>query len=252
VKKKFQYLDTDAPIAFAHRGGAFDAPENSMAAFQSAVNIGYRYLETDVHLTSDGKVIAFHDHVLDRVTNMSGKIAEMPYSLIQNALIAEQSPIPLLEELLEAFPEARFNIDPKDDRVVGPLSEIIASTDSADRICVASFSDKRTREVSRLVGKRLCTGVGPSGVTRLRLGKLPLRLTRISGECVQVPLTVAGVPLITPLFVQRVHSVGKVIHAWTINDEEKMHHLIDIGVDGIMTDKPNLLKSVLTEHGLWY
>lgn len=252
MKKKFSYLDADTPIAFAHRGGAFDAPENSMAAFQSAINIGYRYLETDVHSTSDGKVIAFHDHVLDRVTNMKGKVAEMPYSLIQHALIDEQSPIPLLEELLEAFPKARFNIDPKDDRVVGPLSDIITNTDSADRICVASFSDKRTREVSRLVGKCLCTGVGPSGVTRLRLGKLPLRLARISGECVQVPLAVAGVPLITPLFVERVHSVGKAIHAWTINDEEKMHYLIDIGVDGIMTDKPNLLKAVLNEHGLWY
>lgn len=251
MKKKFSYLDAESPIAFAHRGGAFDAPENSMAAFQSAINIGYRYLETDVHSTSDGRVIAFHDHVLDRVTNMNGKVAEMPYSLIQQALIDDHSPIPLLEELLEVFPEARFNIDPKDDRVVGPLSDIIAKTNSADRICVASFSDKRTRAVSRLVGQRLCTGVGPSGVTRLRLGKLPLRLTRIFGECVQVPLAVAGIPLITPLFVERVHSVGKVIHAWTINDEEEMHHLIDIGVDGIMTDKPNLLKNVLNDRGLW-
>ena len=249
MNHKFAYIDVDYPIAFAHRGGALDAPENSIEAFQSAIDIGYRYLETDVHLTSDGHVIAFHDDVLDRVTDMRGKISETPYSLIKNALVEGTSHIPLMGDLLSTFPEARFNIDPKDDEVVEPLADLIKKTASKHRICVGSFSDKRTGAVSKLVGTDLCTGVGPSGVTRLRLGNIGT--TSLRGQCVQVPTNVKGIPLITEVFVERVHSIGKVIHAWTINDPTEMRRLLDLGVDGIMTDKPQVLKDVLLERNEW-
>ncbi len=251
MKNSFPYLDVEFPIAFAHRGGALDSPENSIAAFQAAVDIGYRYLETDVHLTLDGRVIAFHDDVLDRVTDMEGRVCETPYSQIKNALIDGRSEIPLLEDLLESFPHARFNIDPKDDLVSEPLAKLIKKTASADRICVASFSDKRTTKVSRLVGKDLCTGVGPSGIARLRIGNFTSSATSIRGECVQVPVAAKGIPLITRIFVDRVHSIGKVIHAWTINEAEEMHRLLDLGIDGIMTDRPKILKEVLVERGQW-
>ena len=142
MEREFPYLDSNFPIAFAHRGGALDAPENSMAAFQSAIDIGYRYLETDVHLTSDGHVIAFHDDVLDRVTNLSGKVSETPLSIIKDALIEGKSEIPLLSELLSAFPEARFNIDPKNDQVSRALAKVIKQTASISRVCVSSFSDR--------------------------------------------------------------------------------------------------------------
>ena len=239
------------PIAFAHRGGALDAPENSIAAFQSAIDLGYKYLETDVHLTLDGYIIAFHDDVLDRVTNMEGKISETPYSELRKALIEGKAEIPLLENLLAAFPKANFNIDPKDDRVAEPLAHLIRKTASSDRICVTSFSDKRTQLVSRLVGKDLCTGVGPSGVTRLRLGKFTNNQSVLRGQCVQVPVDVKGIPLITKVFIDRVHSMNKVIHAWTINDPEEMHRLLDLGIDGIMTDRPQVLKDVLVERNEW-
>ena len=251
MKNSFPYLDVKFPIAFAHRGGALDAPENSMAAFQAAVDIGYRYLETDVHLTLDGRVIAFHDDVLGRVTDMEGRVCETPYSQIKDALIDGRSEIPLLEDLLASFPCARFNIDPKDDLVAEPLAKLIKETASADRICVASFSDKRTTLVSRLVGKDLCTGVGPSGVARLRIGNFTSSTSSIRGQCVQVPVTAKGIPLITRIFVDRVHSIGKVIHAWTINEAEEMHRLLDLGVDGIMTDRPKVLKEVLIERNEW-
>ena len=251
MKNRFPYLDVEFPIAFAHRGGALDEPENSMAAFQAAVEIGFRYLETDVHLTSDGRVIAFHDDVLDRVTNMEGRVCDTPYSKIKDALIDGLSEIPLLEDLLSSFPHARFNIDPKDDLVVEPLARIIEKTASTRRICVASFSNRRTQLVSRLVGKDLCTGVGPSAITRLRIGKFILNDASIRGECFQVPVAVKGIPLITESFVDRVHSIGKVIHAWTINEAEEMHRLLDLGVDGIMTDRPKVLKEVLIERNEW-
>ncbi len=251
LRNKFTYLDVDFPIAFAHRGGALDAPENSMAAFQSAVNIGYRYLETDVHLTSDGHVIAFHDDILDRVTNLSGKVSQTPLPIIKTALIEERSEIPLLVELLTAFPQARFNIDPKSDRVAEPLAEVIKQAGATSRICVSSFSDRRNHEISKLVGKGLCTGIGPSGVTRLRLGKFTNNSTVLNGQCVQVPTTIKGVPLITETFIDRVHSIGKAIHAWTINEPSEMHRLLDLGVDGIMTDKPLVLKEVLQSRNEW-
>ncbi len=251
MKDRFNYLDTDFPIAFAHRGGALDAPENSMEAFQSAINIGYKYLETDVHLTKDGHVIAFHDDVLDRVTNLSGKICETPLSTIKNALIDGKSEIPLLKELLSEFPTARFNIDPKDDRVAEPLADAIKDTASVSRICVSSFSDRRNQNISRIVGNNLCMGVGPSGVARIRVGKFTKNSSVLNGQCVQVPVSMKGVPLITETFIKRVHSLGKVIHAWTINEPDEMRRLLDLGVDGIMTDKPQVLKDVLIHRNEW-
>ena len=252
MDREFPYLDHKFPIAFAHRGGALDAPENSMAAFQSAIDIGYRYLETDVHLTSDGYVIAFHDDVLDRVTNLSGKVSDTPLSTIKDALIEGKSEIPLLSELLSSFPEARFNIDPKNDQVSRALAKVIKQTASTSRVCVSSFSDRRNQEISRLVGKDLCIGIGPSGIARIRLGRLTSSSTVLNGQCVQVPVAMKGVPLITETFVNRVHSLGKVVHAWTINEPSEMNRLLDLGVDGIMTDRPKILKNVLMQRNQWF
>ncbi len=251
MEHRFEYLDVDFPIAFAHRGGALDAPENSMAAFQSAVNIGFKYLETDVHLTSDGHVIAFHDDVLDRVTSLSGRICDTPLSTIKRALVDGKSEIPLLNELLSEFPAARFNIDPKNDRVAEPLADVIKETGSVSRVCVSSFSDRRNQNISRLVGNNLCMGIGPSGIARIRVGKFTKNSSILNGQCVQVPVVMKGVPLITETFIQRVHSMGKVIHAWTINEPEEMNRLLDLGVDGIMTDKPQILKDVLVDRNEW-
>ena len=207
MDREFPYLDHKFPIAFAHRGGALDAPENSMAAFQSAIDIGYRYLETDVHL---------------------------------------------LSELLSSFPEARFNIDPKNDQVSRALAKVIKQTASTSRVCVSSFSDRRNQEISRLVGKDLCIGIGPSGIARIRLGRLTNSSTVLNGQCVQVPVSMKGVPLITETFVNRVHSLGKVVHAWTINEPSEMNRLLDLGVDGIMTDRPKILKNVLMQRNQWF
>src|SRR5690242_6649092 len=119
------FLDWPGPLAFAHRGGASEAPENTLPAFEHAIRLGFTYLETDVHATADGQLVAFHDDHLDRVTDASGAIASLPWSVVQRARVDGREPIPLLEDLLGAFPDARVNIDPKHDDAVEPLAEVL-------------------------------------------------------------------------------------------------------------------------------
>jgi len=249
MKKRF--LESDFPLAFAHRGGALDAPENSMSAFTLAVSMGYRYLETDVHATKDGSLVAFHDHALDRVTDRSGNIADLNYSEVSKAKIDGKEKIPLLIELLEEFPDAKFNIDPKHDSAIDPLIKVLSKTNSIHRVCIGSFSDSRIRRIVENMGEELCTGMGPSGVTKIQLRRFTGSKRIPQGDCVQVPMSVKGIPLITPQFVRRVHRLGKVVHAWTINTKEDIEMLLDYGVDGIMTDKLEILKNVYTQRGIW-
>src|SRR5256885_10503400 len=140
-----EFLDHPGPIPFAHRGGSLDGRENSMAAFERAVGLGYRYLETDVRATRDGTLLAFHDKTLDRVTDHVGAIAQLPYSQVAKARIAGTEPIPLLEVILGTWPEARVNIDVKAENSIGPLSDVLHRTRAWDRVCVTSFSTRRLR-----------------------------------------------------------------------------------------------------------
>ena len=145
------YLDHPAPIAFAHRGGALDAPENSMEAFDAAVRLGYRYLETDVHLTADGVVVALHDASLDRVADRSGAVADLTWAEVSGARIDGVGTIPRLDDLLTCFPRARFNIDPKSDAVLEPLLERLQASHALERVCIGSFSDRRVARALSLI-----------------------------------------------------------------------------------------------------
>jgi len=146
LSRRFAFLDHPGPLAFAHRGGAAEGAENTVAAFERAVGLGYTYLETDAHATSDGVLIAFHDHTLDRVTDRRGRISELPYRTVKQARVHGVHEIPLLEDLLGTWPEIRFNIDVKEAAAIAPLAEAIRRTNSYDRICLTSFSDERRRE----------------------------------------------------------------------------------------------------------
>ena len=246
------FLRSRFPLAFAHRGGVQHFPENSLNAFKGAQQMGYEYMETDVHVTKDGKVIAFHDHKLDRVTDQSGNISDLKYSDLSIARIDGQEPIPLLEELLEELPESKFNIDPKHDAAVQPLAKVISKMNCINRICIGSFSDTRITELHRLIGPELCTGMGPKSISKLQMSKFSKKFFRTPfGDCAQVPSKIKGVSFITKDFVNRAHEHGKVVHAWTINDANEMEYLLDIGVDGIMTDNLEVLKSVYLSRGIW-
>ncbi|MFF8596358.1 glycerophosphodiester phosphodiesterase [Streptomyces sp. NPDC015220] len=246
------YLDHPGPIPFAHRGGAGDGPENTVAQFRRAVGLGYRYIETDVHATADGRLVAFHDATLDRVTDGSGRIADLPWARVRQARVAGREPVPLFEELLETFPEVRWNVDVKAEPALLPLLEVIERMDAWGRVCVGSFSEARAARAQRLAGPRLATSYGTRGVLGLRLRSwgAPAAL-RGSAVAAQVPVSQSGIPVVDRLFVRAAHARGLQVHVWTINEPEPMHRLLDLGVDGIMTDHIDTLRKVMEERGVW-
>jgi glycerophosphoryl diester phosphodiesterase len=245
------FLDWPAPIAFAHRGGAGDWPENTMPAFAGAVALGYRYVETDVHVTSDGVLLAFHDDHLDRVTDGTGAISDLPYAEVRTTLVDGREPIPRLDELLDAWPELRINIDAKHDEAVEPLAEVIEKANAIDRVCVASFSDTRLTRLRQRLGPDLCTAFGSRAVARLRSASFGIPAGRFFGDCMQVPTGRGRVVITDERFVRAAHRRGLAVHVWTIDDADEMHRLLDLGVDGIMTDRPSVLKDVLLERDCW-
>ncbi|WP_435644040.1 glycerophosphodiester phosphodiesterase [Streptomyces sp. H49] len=246
------YLDHPGPLAFAHRGGAADGVENTEAQFRRAVETGYRYLETDVHATADGRLVAFHDATLDRVTDGAGRIADLPWARVRQARVGGREPVPLFEELLDAFPEARWNVDVKAEPALRPLLELIERTNAWDRVCVGSFSEARVMRARRLAGPRLATSFGTRGVLNLRLRSWGLpAVVRRSAVAAQVPVAQSGVPVVDHRFLRAAHALGLQVHVWTINDPDSMHRLLDLGVDGIMTDHIDTLRKVMEERGVW-
>jgi glycerophosphoryl diester phosphodiesterase len=242
------FLDWDGPIAFAHRGGASDNPENTMPAFQHAVDLGYTYLETDVHVTGDGVLVAFHDADLSRTCGRPGTIDSLPWREVSTARVEGREPIPLLEDLLGSFPDARVNIDCKANTALPALIATLRRLDCLDRVCVASFNDQRLRRLRQAFGDRLCSSFGPVQMTSLRSGaRVPF-----GGQIAQVPVSVGPVKVVTPATVARAHRRGYQVHVWTINDPSEMTRLLDLGVDGIMTDKPQVLKDVLLARDQWH
>lgn len=250
------YLDHPPPLAFAHRGGAYhpelEGLENTLVAFTHAVDLGYRYLETDVHVTADGELLAFHDDVLDRVTDRVGAVVDTTWAEVQAALVGGRERVPRLEDLLEAFPHVRFNVDLKADGAVPVLADLLAEHGWEDRVLVGSFSARRLRRFRRATGGRVATSAHPLEVAAYLVlpAALVRRLVR-APVALQVPhrrgpLTVAGARL-----VRRAHAVGVQVHVWTIDDPEEMTVLLDRGVDGLFTDRTDLLREVLRTRGQW-
>lgn len=226
-----------------------------MEAFEAAVALGYRYLETDVHATRDGVLLAFHDDRLDRLTDRQGYIAELDYAEVSKARIGGAYAIPRFDELLASWPQARFNIDPKADRSVLPLIELLKADGAVERVCVTSFSGRRTRYAREALGPGLCTGLGPMGTMRLRFSSWAGPLRRLWGGfvegCAQIPLEGQGIQLVDRALIDRAHEAGLQVHVWTIDDPVEMAWLLDLGVDGLMADQLDVLKMVLVERGLW-
>jgi glycerophosphoryl diester phosphodiesterase len=254
----FTYLDAPTPIGLAHRGGARYEPnrglENSLPAFRAAVAMGYRYLETDVHATSDGHLLAFHDRRLDRVSTGTGRIARSAYAVIQEARINGSAAIPLLSELFEEFPQARINIDVKSVGAIEPLARAIWEHGAVERVCLASFSERRLHAVRRLLGPRVATAAGHVGVSAMRFAPSRLHeLLATPAPVLQVPARLGvgrhAVPVVTRDFVERAHRLGKHVHAWTVDDADDMRRLFDLGVDGIVSDRIDTLRDVLAERG---
>ena len=223
-----------------------------MAAFDAAVALGYRYLETDVRVTADGVALAFHDAALNRVTDHSGKLAELPWSIVGNARIHGTEPIPLLTDLLSAWPDTFVNLDIKSDAGVGPTIDAIRHTGMRDRVCVGAFSTRRIEAVRQALGPSLCTSLGPRAALRLRFAR-PGRGARaaLAGRCAQVPARIGRRAFVDERYLATAHALGLPVHAWTVNDRDEMTRLLDLGVDGIMTDRADALRDLLLARGAW-
>jgi glycerophosphoryl diester phosphodiesterase len=258
----FAYLDLPGPVGLAHRGGAAYGPnvgfENTVVAFRRAVAMGYRYLETDVHATRDGQVIAFHDMVLDRVSDTRGAISGLPLDAVREARIGGAEPIPLLSELFEEFPGTRINIDIKADDAVAPTVREVLRHNATERVCIGSFSERRLRAARAALGPGVATAAGQVGTALLRFSPAALsRMLHTPAPVLQLPalhrLRGRTVTLVTPGLVRRAHELGKHVHvwfhAWSREDATEMHRLFDLGADGIVTDHIDVLRDVLAERG---
>ena len=264
-RPRHAFLGEGAPVAFAHRGGAGEAPENTPPAFATAIGLGYRYLETDVHLTRDGVLVAFHDARLDRVTDRGGAIAELGICDVEaadagHAFTADGGKsfpfrgagirVPRLEELLARWPDARINIDPKNNACVAPLVALIERMDAWDRVCIGSFSDRRLARVRRLSRGRACTSMGLRAVAVARAAAGGGRMPRQGADCLQVPVRFGPLGIVTARFIRAAHRARLPVHVWTVNDEATMHQVLDLGVDGVTTDQLALLRDVMAARGL--
>ncbi len=243
------FLDTDRPFGFAHRGGFGAGPENTVAAFTHATELGYRYLETDVHKTADDVLVAFHDGQLERVAGLPGAIADYSWDRLSDVQLEGGHRIPRLSELLEAFPDARFNIDPKADDAVELLIETIRHHDAADRVCIGSFSDARIDRVRRSFDDRLCTSPGPVGAAKVLLAALLYPRWHPPYGCLQIPPAAGGLSLSSAWLIRRIQRLGLQVHFWTVNEESEMERLLDNGADAIITDEIETLRRVLAARG---
>lgn len=238
--------------AYAHRGGTEAAPENTVAAFAHAWSLGYVDLETDVRATRDGVAVVLHDPTLDRTTDRSGRVRDLTWSEVSRARVDGREPVPRLDDLLACFPGARVNLDVKDASSLGPLADAVSRTAAAGRVCLTSFSARRLRAARRLLPPGVATAADPAEVLRSLLRVRAGRALRLpAGSRLQVPESVGGRRLLDDRLLDAARAAGIPVDVWTVNERADMERLADWGVDGIMTDRPVLLREVLLERGRW-
>jgi glycerophosphoryl diester phosphodiesterase len=249
------------PFAIAHRGFSLDGAENSLAAFQAAIDLGCRYLETDARATADGTAVAFHDSTLDRLTNHTGRVDRLNWTKVSQARIIGREPIPRLEDVLGLDPTTFVNIDVKADSAIGPTLDAIRRSNSWRRVRLASFSHRRLQTLRAAAGPLVASSLSPIEIAWLKSRAAPLGVGRFAQAlwptrqlptlwkpAAQVPHGL-GLPVIDRRFVAEAHREGIEVHAWTVNDPGAMRQLLDCGVDAIVTDRPDRLHRLLSTIG---
>ena len=248
------YGRQDGPLAIAHRGGAGLAPENTLAAFERSYALGVRYLETDVRITADGELVAFHDASLRRVTGRHRDVDRIKLAALRGLRVYDREPIPTLAEVLAAFPDACLTIDVKERSAIGPLADLLIATGSSARVCVAGSWDSWLAALGARVGPELTIALGwrslVATLSRLHLGR-GQSPTQPGGRFAHVPLRLGRIAIYADHLVERANDIGIRIIVWTVNDPATMHRLLDAGVDGIITDRPDLLREVMIARGQW-
>lgn len=247
------YFTPAAPRVLAHRGLALEAPENTLLAFAKAISAGVTHLETDVHGSADSVAMISHDPDLTRLAGRRVAVGQLTSHELRRIQLGEGQGFCSLAEALDAFPDTRFNIDIKAENAVAPTVAAILAARATDRVLIGSFSPAR-----RLVAVRQLPGVATSisargavaAVSAARsVGGLPaLRRILRDVHAVQLPLSVLRMSTMTPRTIAAFHAADVEIHAWTINDETTMDRLLDLGVDGLVTDRSDLAMAVLARR----
>ena len=235
------FLDSEFQ-GFVHRGDTSIFLENTIEAFQSAVSLGYQYLETDLRETSDGKIITFHDPNLKRITGANITISETKFSDIRMRRLPSREIIQTIDELLEEFPDSFFNMDLKVNQIEEKVLKKINSHNALERVCLGSFNSKVIKKINSLEPKIL-TSMGISQVIMYKFFQ-----KKNLSKLIQIPTRWNGIKVITKKFIDRLHNDGLKVHVWTINKETEMQSLIDLGVDGIMTDNASGLIKVMKQN----
>ncbi len=241
-----RYLEYDGLKVLAHRGGAEESYENTTESFEYSQLLGCEFIETDVQVSSDGIPYIFHDDDLKRILNKPVRFDSLSSNEIDDLSIFNSCKIPKLSDTLLRFPNLCFQIDFKTDEVVMPALDVINDMNVFDRVCIASFNSQRLQNVRSLYPD-LCISMGPNEVFKTLLASLNLYKGKIPGDCLQIPMSYYGIKIVSKRFVDFVHSRGLKIMIWTINDIKTFKYLIDLGVDGIITDKPKLLFQTIDE-----
>lgn len=262
------YLDR-TPIALAHRGGAALWPENTLAAFEGAIELGFRYIETDLHLTRDGVIVCFHDETLMRTTDGVGRVRDLTLDELRRLdagyrftvdgvafpFRGRGLTVPTLEETLALHPELRLNVEMKQREP--PMEEALwAAIDrlgARERLLVAAEHDPLVHRFrAARPGDWMPTSPGVRGVLRFWIGVRTgaHRLERYAFDALQVPVSFGGLTVVDRAFVRAAHAHGVHVHVWTIDDEPEMRRLLDLGVDGLMTDRPDRLAAVFRERDI--
>ncbi len=247
----------------AHRGSGLLWPENTMVAFQGAVDLGYRYLETDLQITRDGVLVTIHDDTVDRTTDGTGFVSD--YSVEELRTLdagyrferdgdyrhrGQGVQVPTLEELATTYPDGVFTLDLKSDGMEAALVELIRRLDLWDRVIVGSFSGSRLRRFRSLVDRPVAISAGPAEILRFLTAVRTNLPYRPRADSFQVPVKDRGITIVTPRTVRTARRLGVPLIVWTINRRAEMEELLDLGVDGLITDRPDLLRTLLAErHG---
>jgi glycerophosphoryl diester phosphodiesterase len=250
------YLDWPAPIAQAHRGTDDLVAENTIESFATIVALGYRYIETDIRTTLDGVPVLFHDETTDRTTGQIGRIDALRFTELKDRPLHDGRTIPSLTDILQAFPSLRFSLDLKDQASAAAVSKALTESGATDRVCVTSFSDARIAAAHALLGDDVCYGVGSHGAGALAAAALlgcssPIGPSLRRGSVIQLPWSQNGVRVVRRRLVRAAHRMGLKVHVWTLNDEDTMTRALDLGVDGVITDRPTILRDVLIGRDEW-
>ena len=248
------YGEESAPLAIAHRGGAGLAPENTLSAFALSTALGLRYVESDVRLTADGELVCFHDEMLDRCTTGTGRFAARTSKELRAGVrVGGTEPIPTLREALETFPDTCFTVDLKDRAAIAPMARLLQRRSYAERVCVAGAWDGWLQLLASQA-PHVRTALGwRSLVTLVSAAKAGVQppASVVRGRFAHVPVRLGKVAVLSPALVRRARRLGVRVVVWTVDAPEEMHELLDMGVDGLITDRPDILRTVMIRRGGW-